>query len=137
MLLSPIPSGFLIEERATLPAPVIYTNAAAKIGEFGDCAAVLLRFFTSISVAREAAARLRHHPLANNMPASEIAKSADGLIKIAEMGMELFPFFETDIESEDGVDSDAVKEIQQASKEWNTVRKADAQETQNREARPK
>jgi hypothetical protein len=59
---SQIPS-ILIEDRASLPAARIYASAAGKIGEFKDCAATLVRFFTSIAVVREAADRLRDHPL--------------------------------------------------------------------------
>lgn len=118
---NPIPS-ILIEDRAKLPSSSIYANAVIKIGEFGDCAATLVRFFTSIAVAREAADRLRGHPLADNIPPSEIAKAADGLINIAEIGIKLFPFLKTGIESEDSTDTNGVKQIEQAYKEWRTCR---------------
>src|SRR5271170_4936622 len=93
-------------QQAKFPPSTIYANAVAKIGEFGDCAATVVRFFASIAAAREAAERLRGHPLADNLPTSEVARAADGLIGIAKMGSDLFPFLKTGIESEDGADGD-------------------------------
>jgi hypothetical protein len=104
----------LIEDRAKLPASSIYANAVVKIGQFGDCVATLVRFFTSIAGAREAADRLRAHRLGDNLPSSEIAKAADGLIDIAKMGIELFPSLKTGIESEDGTDEDGITKIERA-----------------------
>lgn len=113
----PIPS-ILIEDRAKLPASSVYANAVVKIGEFGGSAAALVRFFTSIAAAREAADRLRGHPSADDLPRPEIARAADGLIKIAKMGMELFPFLRTDIDSEDSADAGGIKKIECAYTDW-------------------
>jgi hypothetical protein len=104
------------------PSRTVYANAIVKIGEFGDCAATLVRFFASIASAREAAKRLRDHPSADNLPLSEIAKAADGLIVIAKMGCELFPFLKTGIASEDGVDSDGVIKTESAYMQWRSCR---------------
>jgi hypothetical protein len=112
----------LIEDRAKFPSSSIYTNAVVKIGEFGDCAATLVRFFASIAVTREAADRLRGHPLADNLPSSEVAKAADGLIDIAKMGIELFPFLKTGIESEDSQDGDGTAKIERAYSHWRSNR---------------
>jgi hypothetical protein len=112
----------LVEDKATLPPPTIYSTAAIKIGEYGDCAATLVRFFTSIASVREAADPLRGHPCADNLPSSEIAKAADGLIGIAKMGTELFPFLKTGNESEDGIDGDGIAKIEGAYREWRSYR---------------
>ena len=114
--------AILIEDRARLPPSTVYANAVVKIGEFGDCAATLVRFFASIAAAREAAKRLRHHPSADNLPRAEIAKAADGLIGIAKMGSDLFPFLKTGIPSEDGVDSDGVMKTESAYVQWRSCR---------------
>ncbi len=110
--------AILIEDRAKFPPSTIYANAVAKIGEFGDCAATVVRFFASIAAAREAAERLRGHPLADNLPTSEVARAADGLIGIAKMGSDLFPFLKTGIESEDGADGDGITKTERAYSDW-------------------
>jgi hypothetical protein len=116
-----IPS-ILIEDRAKLPPSGIYANSVIRIGELGDCARTIVRFFTSIAASREAADRLQNHPFAENIPTSEIARAADGLIKIAGTGSELFPFLKTDIQSEDGTDMDAAVKIGQAYTDWLSCR---------------
>ena len=114
--------AILIEDRAKLPTSGVYANAVIKIGEFGACAATLVRFFTSIAVAREAAERLRGHPSAKNLPRGEIAKAADGLIEIAKMGTQLFPFLKTGIQSEDDTDTDGITKIERAYSHWRSCR---------------
>ena len=114
--------AILIEDRAKLPPSTVYANAVVKIGEFGDCGATLVRFFASIAAARDAAERLRDHPLADNLPAVEIAKAANGLIGIAKMGSDLFPFLKTGIESEDGADSDGTTKTERAYTDWRSCR---------------
>lgn len=117
---SPI-HAILIEDRAKLPPSTVYANAVLKIGEFGDCGATLVRFFASIAAAREAAERLRDHPLADNLPSGEIAKAANGLIGIAKMGSDLFPFLKTGT-SEDDSDSDGVVKTESAYLQWRFCR---------------
>lgn len=112
----------LVEDRAKLPSPAIYPNAALKIGEFGGCAAELVRFFASIAAVREAAERLLHHPQADNLPSSEIAKTADGLMKIAMIGIRLFPFFKTGVKSDDDADNDAVSNVECDARIWSACR---------------
>jgi hypothetical protein len=120
---SPIPAIF-VEDKAKLPMPQIYPNAVVHIGEFGECAANIVLFFNRVNVTREAAERLLQHPSSQNLPSGEVAWAVEGLIRIAEVGIQLLPDLKTGIAAEDQHDDNVINNVESKLNDWNTRRSA-------------
>jgi hypothetical protein len=119
--ISPIPAIF-VEDKAKLPLPQIYPNAVVQIGEFGEATANIVLFFNRVNVTREAAERLLRHPSSQNLPSGEVAWAVEGLIRIAEVGMQLLPHLQTGIDAEDRHDDEVTKKIESELNDWNARR---------------
>jgi hypothetical protein len=111
-------SALVVEDKTKFPPPQIYPCAAAKIGEFGDCAADIVLFFSRLSATREAAERLLHHPMAVNLPIGEIAWAVERVTLMAEVGMNLLPHLKTAIVDYDSADAELIEKIKVDLTDW-------------------